>query len=176
MNQKQFLLTVCILCLCCFPNLAAQDTMAIGGISLELGMSKEEVTELFQGLSAEFFKTNYDPGINSMSIMTRLTGQWELAGMITFGKDDLVSEVSRHWTSSTNKGAYQLGKAIYGALSSIGKDNAAIALVETRIEVFPQLGEYRTIIMTVGDKEFSLGVPDAGSGVSVTLREKLIAK
>ena len=176
MNRKQFLPTVCILCLCCFSNLAAQDTIAIGGVSLQLGMSKEEVTELFQGLSAEFFKINYDPSINAMYIVSRLIGKWELAGVIGFDKDDSVSEVSRPWTSSTDKGAYQLGKAIYGALSSIGKGNATIALVETKIEIFPQLGEQRTVIITVGNKEFSLGVPDAGSGAAVTIEEKLIAK
>ncbi len=87
-----------------------------------------------------------------------------------------VSEVSRPWVSSTDKGAYQLGKAIYEALSSIGKGNATVALVETKTEIFPQLGEQQTVIITVGDKEFSLGVPDAASGASVTIEEKLIAK
>ncbi len=169
-------LVLCILCLCCFSNLAAQDTMAIGGVSLQLGMSKEEVTELFQGLSAEFFNINYDPSINAMFIMSRLIGKWELAGMIGFDKADLVSEVSRPWASSTDKGAYQLGKAIYGALSSIGQGKATVALVETKTETFPQLGEHRTVVITVGNKEFSLGVPDAGSGVSVTIEEKLIVK
>jgi len=176
MNRKQFLLTVCILWLCCFSNLAAQDTMAIGGVSLQLGMSKEEVTELFQGLSLEFFKINYDPSMNSMFIMSRLMGKWELAGMIGFDKDDSVSEVSRSWVSSTDKGAYQLGKAIYEALSSIGNGNATVALVETKTETFPQLGEQQTVIITVGDREFSLGVPDDSSGASVTIEEERISE
>jgi len=185
MRHKQFFLSLLVaiisgvFCLCCFSNLAAQDTMVIGGVSLHLGMSKEEVTELLQGLPAESFKTHYDLSPNMIVISSLLPGGWDLAGTITFDRSDSVFQVSRQWAGGSFDslpGAYHLGKAIYDALSSIGKDNATVALVETETKVLPQWGEYRTVLITVGNKQFSLGVPDADFGVSVTFEETLIAK
>jgi hypothetical protein len=151
------------------PSFGQADTLWIGGVPLELGMSKSDAMQSLNKLGRLYKLQEVSDETLSISEGSLPTGgpPFRMAGTLVFRNGKLVA-INKNWGGFGGDQAKALGKAIYSVLDTAIKEGKSIAVIQAETFHLPgEISLHITFHLTSGKKIF-IAVPTAADKPNLT--------